>query len=98
MAMTGHKSVSSLAVYQKVAESEKIEMGSSLGRYVVDSNQNQCVKVVNNTDDNIDNAFEDLKLDDWNINVDYFPSTKSPLPAGFFNNCNINNLHVHITK
>ena len=37
MAVTGHKSVSSLAVYQRVSDSEKIEMGKSIGNSIADT-------------------------------------------------------------
>ena len=82
MAMTGHKSVASLSVYQKVSESEKVEMGSSLAKYVVQkqSNENQLVKTTANINNNNHNNFADLQLDEWNFDIDYFP-TKNPLPV-----------------
>ena len=73
MTMTGHnKSVSSLAIYQKVSDEEKLEMGSSLGQFLADSsNQN---KFQTNNSEN----FEDLQLDNWNLDVDFF-ANKTPI-------------------
>ena len=103
--MTGHKSVSSLAIYQKVSDEEKLEMGSSLGQFVADSSNQNNFKT-NNSEN-----YEDVQLDDWNLDVDCFanktpinnntlPMSKTPynLPNGFFNNCNIKHLHIHLPK
>ena len=35
MSVTGHKSVQSLSVYQRVSDEEKIQMGESLGMNIV---------------------------------------------------------------
>ena len=103
MAMTGHNSGSSLSVYQKVDEQEKLEMGSSLGNYVANKNNTALVE----------NELDDLVLDDWNFDIEYFPTNNpisipsrsscgssklSNFPYGLFNNCNINNLHIHLPK
>ena len=103
MAMTGHNSGSSLSVYQKVDEQEKLEMGSSLGNYVANKNNTALVEI----------KLDDLVLDDWNLDIEYFPtnypisipnnsscgsSKLSNCPYGLSNNCNINNLHIHLPK
>ena len=54
------------------------------------------------------NNFCDLQLDEWNIDVDFYPSLAGPstiqqsnvpphaLFHGLFSNCQINNLHAHL--
>ena len=44
MAITGHKSVSSLAIYQRVNEAEKINMGDTLSKFVHGSNSCDITK------------------------------------------------------
>ena len=59
----------------------------------------------------IESEVNNLKLDDWNIDVDFHPNNTNSLPVahaqqlpcsdlfptiGLFNNCQINNLTVHL--
>ena len=91
MAVTGHKSVSSLSVYQRVGESEKVAMGQSLTRSL--STQGPSTQRFSEFD-NLE--LEDLNLDDFQ---DMFPkSSVSSLPT--FHKCKVKtitvNHHYHI--
>ena len=103
MAMTGHRSVQSLAVYQKVDDDEKMEMGSSLGDHLV-KNTKQVIKydAPNNHNENtIRDDLENLVLDDWNP-VPSLPGNTSTtalsFPGRLFTNCQINNLTINVHK
>ena len=70
MSVTGHKSVSSLSVYKKVDQSEKIEIGQSLANYVLLSKEVQ--PKTPSIDISTEKIDDNLELDDWNFDV--FPN------------------------
>ena len=83
MSVTGHKSASSLTVYQNVNESKKIEMGQAVGHHIAGLGK----EVVRYTDQsrgraaapghthNVDAIeLQNLQLEDWNFDVDFFPN------------------------
>lgn len=100
MSVTGHKSVSSLSVYQKVGEQEKVDMGRSIGEYA----SGGCSSLVKFQ---LQNEYQDLVLDDWDNDLDIQPakqqqqnSTELALNRmkSIFTNCTISNVHIHINN
>ena len=90
MAVTGHKSVSSLSVYQRVSDEEKMAMGKAIGNSV-ERNDVAVVPV---------NSIDEPELDTMMQNMD-IPSQMNitsvqRLPT--FHGCQINNLIININK
>ena len=97
MSVSGHKSVSSLSVYQHVGSSEKISMGKAIGEHL---NNKQTTK--NNTCNysSVNTEFNELLLDDmdftnFNATELMVPLTTIKLPIAF-NNCSFSNVTINI--
>ena len=99
MSVSGHKSVSSLSVYQHVGSSEKVSMGKAIGEHL---NNKQTTK--NNTCNysSVNTEFNDLLLDDmdftdFNATELMVPLTTTKLPIAF-NNCSFSNVTIDINN
>ena len=97
MAVTGHKSVSSLAVYQRVSSLEKVAMGQAISRCIdkslvpVQQNQSSVTTIENDPDDEL---FRNIDLQ----NITCKSGVSSRLLPTLFQNCQINNLTINITN
>ena len=88
MAVTGHKSVSSLAVYQRVSDSEKVAMGKAIA-----SSIDKSLVPMDNKDDDLFQSIDvqSLQLESHcsNFSLEKFP---------IFKGCQINNLTINMNK
>ena len=94
MSVSGHKSVSSLTVYQRVNESEKNNMGQAINNYI-HPNEIQVVKKSDNTSNinPLHHEFNDLVLEDLALD-DFINQHQPTLPI--FYKCS--NITVNINK
>ncbi|XP_066912491.1 uncharacterized protein [Clytia hemisphaerica] len=98
MAVTGHKSVSSLAVYQRVSSSEKVAMGQAISRCIdkstsvpVHQSQSSVTITENDSDDEL---FQNIDLRNLTSSSDI----SGRLLPTLFQNCQINNLTINISN
>lgn len=97
MAVTGHKSVSSLAVYQRVSDSEKVAMGQAIGRSINRPEHRSLVPL--NPDDADKDPDDELfrNIDLKNLELNSVNNNRlSGIPR--FENCQINHLTININK
>ena len=99
MSVTGHKSVSSLSVYQRVSDSEKLTMGRAISSVVADQKHAEAEML----------DLEDINFDDVS---EWFPMAAQARPAPtrtmpsssrlpnapLFSNCNIGNVTINIMQ
>ena len=84
MSVTGHKSAGSLTVYQGVDDAKKIEMGQALGDHIASLGQevvpytgpiaSNGIRAAAPRQDESAIQLQNLQLDDWNFDVDFFPN------------------------
>ena len=101
---SGMKNHDSLSSYKKANQKSQVKMSDILNRREGKSTANTATVAPANSD------FENLQLEDWNIDVDFFPTASAPVSyanpgnprhnllacfQGLFSNCQINNFHVH---
>ena len=95
MAVTGHKSVSSLAVYQRVSDQEKLCMGRTIS------------SVVTSTQDEVNLDLEDWDMDDiahllpsqsCSERAPSASSTSRHRPISLFSNCEIKKVTINVMK
>ena len=105
MAVTGHKSVSSLTVYQQVSEGEKLIMGQSLSNFVHTSNETTPTQSTPTVSANANESL--LDLPDWNISeIDRLlaevslPECAKPTSSSnpIFYGCKIENFTLNVYK
>ena len=107
MSVTGHKSVSSLAVYQRVSEKEKMSMGDALSKCLTKNSS------VISTNGSQENHYPDLDLDIFTrpMDLEEFDSYLGKQPSSsntnsndisqikpLFHNCVISNLTINFNK
>ena len=92
MSVTGHKSVSSLSVYQRVSDEEKIAMGQAIGNSV-DKNDLAVVPVSNSIE-----AEEEIETMMQNMNIPSQMNISSVQRLPAFHGCQINSLTINIRK
>ena len=87
MSVTGHKSVSPLAIYQRVSNTEKLQMAKTLANHMMPQNENDPIS-----------DFSGLELEAWNFDL----KELMPMPAQqntnfrfpMFNNCTICTINI----
>ena len=87
MSVTGHKSAGSLTVYQGVDDAKKIEMGQALGDHIASLGQevvpytgpitSNGIRAAAPRQDESAIQLQNLQLDDWNFDVDFFPNNSA---------------------
>ena len=92
--ITGHKSVSSLSIYQRTSTKQKMQMASSLHRQIAGQEPRQCSKTVTTAGLSHNEEGGQFSMADWNT---VFSDENEPVdfstPAPVFrnlNNCTIN--------
>ena len=105
MSVTGHKSVSSLAVYQKVSTNEKISMGDSISKSL--ESQTSLISPSPRTQSCSLSSAEDfcpMNLEDFDTFIQ-LPRTNNANPNDpmqqikpLFNNCMISNLTINFNR
>ena len=93
MAVTGHKSVSSLAVYQRISDSEKVAMGKAIGSSI-DNNSNVMSKTP--IPNNIAGGYKNFNIETLELERDSNSTFFGGLPPNF--NCRINNFTINVNK
>ena len=87
MAVSGHKSVWSLAVYQRVSSTEKLAMASTLASHMTPQIKSTSVT----------NEIAGLELDDWQIDLESLqlaPAKRENFKLPIFNNCTIGTINI----
>ena len=102
MAVTGHKSVSSLTVYQQVSEGEKLIMGQSLSNYVHTSKETtptQSTPTVSASESLVDFPDWDMSDIDSLLAEVSVPECAKPTPSNpIFYGCKIENFTLNLYK
>ena len=99
MSVSGHKSVSSLSLYQHVGSPEKISMGKAIGEHLHNkqtTKNNTCNYSSVNTEFN-DLLLDDMDFTDFNATELMVPLTTTKLPIAF-NNCSFSNVTININN
>ena len=87
MSVTGHKSVSPLAIYQRVSNTEKLQMAKTLANHMMPQNENDPIS-----------EFSGLELEAWNFDLKELmpmpaePNTNFKFPM--FNNRTIGTINI----
>ena len=96
MAVTGHKSVSSLAVYQRVGDAEKVAMGQAIAKSLVPINPEPTSTIDTSEHDSDDELFSNLDIQGLDLNSGNSHRSLSNMPI--FKDCQINHLIININK
>ena len=99
MSVSGHKSVSSLSIYQHIGSSEKISKGKAIGEHLNNKHttkNNTCNYSSVNTEFN-DFLLDDMDFTDFNATELMVSLTTTKLPIAF-NNCSFSNVTININN